>query len=66
MGGYRYNKPQPIEDCFEELYWQATAGDINPLIDRTVAINALPAALEDLASRKSIGRLVLDLTGEKL
>ena len=66
MGGYRYNKPQPIEDCFEELYWQATAGDINPLIDRTVAINALPAALEDLANRKSIGRLVLDLTGEKL
>jgi len=31
-----------------------------------VAINALPAALEDLANRKSIGRLVLDLTGEKL
>ena len=65
MGGYRYNKPQPIEDCFEELYWQATTGDINPLIDRTVAINALPSALEDLANRKSIGRLVLDLTGEE-
>ena len=50
MGGYRYNKPQPIEDCFEELNWQATTGDINPLIDRTVTINALPSALEDLAT----------------
>ena len=66
MGGYRYNKPKPIEDCFEELYGQAAGGDINPLIGRIVSMNELPAALEDLANRKSIGRLILEATREEL
>jgi len=31
-----------------------------------VSMNDLPAALEDLANRKSIGRLILEATREEL
>jgi NADPH2:quinone reductase len=46
---------QRITDALE-------AGMINPVVETRPGLNALPAALDDLANRRTRGKLVLDLT----
>ncbi|MEM7276250.1 MAG: NADPH:quinone oxidoreductase family protein [Actinomycetota bacterium] len=62
MGGYREADPSPFQQCYDEIYDLLTAGRIDPLIGRTVDMEALPEALRDLAERRTTGRVVLDPT----
>ena len=58
MGGYRGRDPVPFQHCYEVLYDLLGQHQIHPLIDRVVGFDDLPQALQDLAERRSIGRLV--------
>ncbi len=60
MGGYRQKDPQPFAQCYEELHALLAAGKLNPLIDGVVGFDDLPAALEDLANRKTKGRVIFE------
>ena len=58
MGGYRQHDNGAFDACYEELYRMAAAGQLNPLIDRTVGDEGLADALLDLFERRSRGRLL--------
>ncbi len=58
MGGYRQKDQTPFQRCYDELYAMLADARIHPPIDRVVGFDALPAALEDLAQRRSKGRWI--------
>lgn len=60
MGGYREADPSPFQQCYDELYRSLLDGDIDPLVDRRISLDDLPVALQDLAERRTVGRVILD------
>ena len=60
MGGYHDADPTPFRRCYRELYELLEAGRIDPLISRRVGFDALPAAMLDLAERRTTGRVLFD------
>ena len=59
MGGYRAVDPSPFADCYRELHQLLADGAIEPWIADTIDFDRLPAALRDLAERRTTGRLVM-------
>ncbi len=60
MGGYREVDPSPFQQCYDEIYQLLADDRIDPLIGEVVGLGDLPRALEDLASRRTTGRVILD------
>ncbi|MDE0423143.1 MAG: NADPH:quinone oxidoreductase family protein [Gammaproteobacteria bacterium] len=60
MGGYRERDPALVAQCYADVHGQLANGRIKPLISEVVGFDALPSALERLAGRKTVGRVLFD------
>ena len=58
-GAYAANEPEKISETYEGLFALYRAGKIKPLIFKTYALEDLPSALAELASRKTHGKLII-------
>jgi len=58
-GAYPENEPERVSETFESLFALYREGAIKPLIFNTYALEDLPSALGELASRKTHGKLIV-------
>jgi NADPH2:quinone reductase len=58
-GAYLDNEPERVPETFEGLFALYREGRIKPLIFNTYALEDLPSALGELASRKTHGKLII-------
>ena len=56
---YPEREPERIDDCFEGLFEMAARGEIDPLVSARYPLEEAGRALEALAGRKTVGKLVL-------
>jgi len=59
MGGYRARQPERVRECYADLHGRLAAGQIKPLVSEVIDFDGLPDALERLANRGTVGRVVL-------
>src|SRR5437868_10885339 len=60
-GLYNVMNPQIVHDTHDELMRLFEAGQIDPLISQSVALEDVPAALARLGTRGTYGKLVCEL-----
>jgi NADPH2:quinone reductase len=60
-GLYATKAPQLIADAHAELTRLADAGAVRPIIGKTLPFEDAPAAIQEVASGASVGRIVLTL-----
>ena len=58
-GSYRYNNPAKIEKGWNELLELHAGGGLNPIIGGRFHMEQIADAMEFLASRKAVGKIVL-------
>jgi NADPH2:quinone reductase len=63
-GGFNFPAHADGERLHAELLALLDRGDIRPIVDREVAFEDLPAALEAMAARETIGRVVVRVTSQ--
>jgi NADPH2:quinone reductase len=56
---YPERAPERIDECFEGLFEMARAGAIEPLVSARYGLEEAGAALEALAARQTVGKIVL-------
>lgn len=56
---YPEREPERIGECFDGLFEMANAGGIEPLVSARYPLEEAGAALEALATRKTVGKIVL-------
>ena len=56
---YPEREPERLDDCFDGLFEMAARGDIEPLVSARYPLEEAGRALEMLASRKTVGKIVL-------
>jgi len=56
---YPEREPERIDDCFEGLFEMAARGEIDPLVSARYPLEEAGRALEALAGRKTVGKIVL-------
>lgn len=60
-GGYLRFNPEALHHSIEQVFGLYTQGGLKPHIGATYPFDALPAALDALKSRKSTGKLVIEI-----
>ena len=60
-GGYLRFNPEALQHSLEQVFGLYTQGGLKPHIGATYPFDALPAALDALRSRKSTGKLVIEI-----
>ena len=60
MGGYRERVPELVRQCYAEIHTQLDNGMIEPFVSEVVGFGALPASLERLSRRDTVGRVLFD------
>ena len=60
-GGYLRFNPEALHHSLEQVFGLYTQGGLKPHIGATYPFDALPAALDALRSRKSTGKLVIEI-----
>lgn len=60
MGGYRERDPELVAQCYADVHSQLADGRIEPFVSEVVDFDSLPSALERLAARKTVGRLLFE------
>lgn len=55
---YPWRRPAAVAAAYDELFGLYARGDVAPLISAEVPLAAVPAALGDLAARRTVGKLV--------
>jgi NADPH2:quinone reductase len=58
-GAHQTKEPARVSETFESLFELYAAGKIAPVIYKTYALDELSVALQDLASRKTYGKLIV-------
>jgi NADPH2:quinone reductase len=58
-GAHAANEPERVPETFAALFDLYSAGKIRPVIYKTYPLDEVPAALRDLASRKTYGKLII-------
>ena len=58
-GAYLLNEPARVPETFEGIFSLYREGKIKPLIYNSYALEDLPSALAELASRKTHGKLII-------
>jgi NADPH2:quinone reductase len=58
-GPYLEREPERVRRCFEALFEMHRKGQMRPLIGGRYSLEELPQALSLLASRKSVGKLIV-------
>jgi NADPH2:quinone reductase len=56
---YPEREPERIDDCFQGLFEMAERGAIEPLVSARYRLEEAGQALSDLATRKTVGKIVL-------
>jgi len=56
---YPEREPERVDDCFEGLFEMAARGAIEPLVSARYPLEEAGRALEALAGRKTVGKIVL-------
>ena len=56
---YPEREPERIDDCFEGLFEMAARGEIDPLVSARYPLEEAGRALDALAGRKTVGKIVL-------
>jgi len=60
-GGYLRFNPEALQHSLEQVFGLYTQGGLKPHIGATYPFDALPAALDALRSRKSTGKVVIEI-----
>lgn len=58
---YPWAFPERVADVYTHLFGLIESGAISPVIDRVVTLHETPGALDDLAARRTVGKVVVDL-----
>jgi NADPH2:quinone reductase len=58
-GAYQVHQPEKVPETFDALFALHREGKIRPVIYKTYSLDDLPAALDELGSRKTYGKLVV-------
>jgi NADPH2:quinone reductase len=58
-GAHAVKEPERIPETFDALFALYAAGKIKPVIYKTYGLDEVPVALQDLASRKTYGKLIV-------
>lgn len=58
-----YRRPQMLTEAFTELFGLAARGELRPVVGGTYPLSEARRAHEDLLSRRTTGKLILDVTG---
>ena len=61
-GGYLRFNPEALQHSLEQVFGLYTQGGLKPHIGATYPFDALPAALDALRSRKSTGKVVIEIS----
>jgi NADPH:quinone reductase len=60
---YPWRRPDRVRAVYERLFALCGAGAVRPPVSRTVALDEAPAALDDLAARRTTGKIVVHVGG---
>jgi NADPH2:quinone reductase len=60
-GAYQTHQPEKVSETFSALFALHQQGKIEPVVFRTYALEDLAMALQELASRKTYGKLIITL-----
>lgn len=61
---YPWRRPEAVAAAYRELFALHRAGAVRPPVTRVVGLADAPAALADLAARRTTGKLVVQIGGE--
>ena len=61
LGGYLRFNPEALQHSLGQVFGLYTQGGLKPHIGATYPFDALPAALDALRSRKSTGKVVIEI-----
>ncbi|MGJ6968815.1 zinc-binding dehydrogenase [Streptosporangium sp. G11] len=56
---YPWRRPDAVRDAYEELFALLASGAVRPLVSRVVDLAGTPAALADLAARRTTGKIMV-------
>ncbi|MER6829249.1 zinc-binding dehydrogenase [Streptosporangium sp. NPDC000563] len=56
---YPWRRPDAVRDAYEELFALLDSGAVRPLVSRVVSLAETPAALADLAERRTTGKIMV-------
>jgi len=57
---YPEREPERVDECMHGLFTMAAAGEIKPLVSARYPLEDAPVALEALAARRTIGKVILE------
>ncbi len=58
-GGYRKREPERNRDAVAQMLAWISEGRLRPLVSRTYALDEVPQALDDMAARRVVGKVVV-------
>ena len=61
---YPWARPAEVRAAYQELFRRCAAGELRPPVTRVVPLEEAPAALADLAARRTIGKVVVRVQEE--
>ncbi|MDY7087617.1 MAG: NADPH:quinone oxidoreductase family protein [Actinomycetota bacterium] len=60
---YPWARPAEVRAAYAELFRRCAAGELRPPVTRVVPLDEAPAALSDLAARRTTGKVVVRVAG---
>lgn len=58
---YPYSRPVEVADVYRNLFDLVETGEVHPVIDRVIGLDETAAALDDLASRRTSGKIIVKI-----
>ncbi|MBM2618640.1 NADPH:quinone oxidoreductase family protein [Actinoplanes sp. LDG1-06] len=60
---YPWARPAEVRAAYDELFRRCATGELRPSVNRVVPLDQAPAALADLAARRTTGKVIVQVTG---
>ncbi|MCM4082693.1 NADPH:quinone oxidoreductase family protein [Paractinoplanes hotanensis] len=60
---YPWARPAEVRAAYDELFRRCAAGEVRPPVTRVVSLDEAPAALADLAARRTTGKVIVQVNG---
>lgn len=58
---YPFTRPAEVADVYRSLFELVKTGGVRPVIDRVIGLDETAAALDDLASRRTTGKIIVKI-----
>jgi len=58
---YPWARPAEVRAAYDELFRRCAAGELRPPVTRVVPLEEAPAALADLAARRTTGKVIVQV-----